>query len=99
MPKTKAVGVRELKNKLSGYLREVKSGTRILVTEHSEVVAELRSPHAESVAAHLNPQYAEWVEKGWIHPPLLKKRPLPAVKIRLKETTSAELLRQDREER
>ena len=40
----KAVGIRELKNKLSEYIRQVKAGEEILVTDRGEVVAELRSP-------------------------------------------------------
>jgi prevent-host-death family protein len=43
MSKVKTVGVKELKNKLSAYLREVRSGDRILVTDHATVIAELRS--------------------------------------------------------
>jgi antitoxin (DNA-binding transcriptional repressor) of toxin-antitoxin stability system len=39
-----AVGVRELKNRLSEYLRLVRSGEEILVTDRGEVVAELRQP-------------------------------------------------------
>ena len=40
----KAVGVRELKNRLSEYLRAVRGGERVLVTDRGEVVAELRAP-------------------------------------------------------
>jgi len=40
----KAVGVRELKNRLSEYLRLVRKGEKILVTDRGEVVAELRQP-------------------------------------------------------
>jgi prevent-host-death family protein len=35
------VGLRELKNKLSEYVREVRSGETVLVTDRGEVVAEL----------------------------------------------------------
>lgn len=38
------VGVRELKNRLSEYLRAVRRGERILVTDRGQVVAELRPP-------------------------------------------------------
>lgn len=38
------VGVRELKNKLSEYLRRVRLGERVLVTDRGEVVAELLPP-------------------------------------------------------
>jgi prevent-host-death family protein len=37
----KSVGLRELKNKLSEYVREVRSGETVLVTDRGEVVAEL----------------------------------------------------------
>jgi len=40
----KAVGVRELKAHLSRYLREVRDGEVILVTDRQRVVAELRAP-------------------------------------------------------
>jgi antitoxin (DNA-binding transcriptional repressor) of toxin-antitoxin stability system len=38
----RAVGVKELKARLSEYLRAVKAGEVILVTDRDEVVAELR---------------------------------------------------------
>lgn len=40
----KAVGVRDLKNRLSEYLRHVRLGESILVTDRGEVVAELLPP-------------------------------------------------------
>jgi antitoxin (DNA-binding transcriptional repressor) of toxin-antitoxin stability system len=42
----KAIGVRELKAHLSRYLRDVRAGEVILVTDRNEVVAELRAPGA-----------------------------------------------------
>jgi prevent-host-death family protein len=38
----KAVGIRELKAKLSEYIRLIKAGEDILVTDRGEVVAEIR---------------------------------------------------------
>jgi antitoxin (DNA-binding transcriptional repressor) of toxin-antitoxin stability system len=40
----KAIGVRELKARLSAFLREVQAGEIILVTDRGRVVAELRAP-------------------------------------------------------
>lgn len=40
----KSVGVRELKNKLSQYIRQAKSGEGVLVTDRGQVVAELTPP-------------------------------------------------------
>jgi antitoxin (DNA-binding transcriptional repressor) of toxin-antitoxin stability system len=46
----KAVGIRELKARLSQYVREVRRGEVILVTDRGEVVAELRQPGGEVLA-------------------------------------------------
>ena len=40
----KTVGVRELKNHLSEYLRRVRGGESVLVTDRGEVVAEFSPP-------------------------------------------------------
>ncbi len=40
----KTVGLRELKNRLSEYVRAVRSGEGVLVTDRGEVVAELVPP-------------------------------------------------------
>ena len=41
------VGVKELKARLSEYLRAVKRGETIIVTEHDRVIAELHAPRRE----------------------------------------------------
>lgn len=40
----KTVGVRELKNRLSEYIRQATSGQGVLVTDRGQVVAELTAP-------------------------------------------------------
>lgn len=40
----KSVGLRDLKKRLSEYVREVRSGEAVLVTDRGEVVAELIPP-------------------------------------------------------
>ena len=40
----RTVGIRELKNRLSEYLRMVRGGEDILITDRGEVIAELRQP-------------------------------------------------------
>src|SRR5579872_3850711 len=45
----RTVGIRELKNSLSEYLRRVRSGESVLVTDRGEIVAELTPPgHSSS---------------------------------------------------
>ncbi len=43
----RAVAIRELKNRLSAYLREVAAGEVVLVTDRGRVIAELRRPTSE----------------------------------------------------
>jgi len=43
----KTVGIRELKNRLSEYVREVRLGERVLVSDRGLIVAELREANAE----------------------------------------------------
>jgi antitoxin (DNA-binding transcriptional repressor) of toxin-antitoxin stability system len=45
------VGVRQLKDSLSRYLRLVAGGEMVLVTDRGRVVAELRRPGTETVQA------------------------------------------------
>jgi prevent-host-death family protein len=52
---TKTVGARELKIRLGRYLREVRDGRTIVITERGEPVAELRPiEHAAGDAARLD---------------------------------------------
>jgi antitoxin (DNA-binding transcriptional repressor) of toxin-antitoxin stability system len=50
----KAVGLRELKNRLSEYIRDVRRGETVLVTDRGEVVAEI-GPPGYSTTAELYP--------------------------------------------
>ncbi|MGQ0703999.1 MAG: type II toxin-antitoxin system Phd/YefM family antitoxin [Gemmatimonadales bacterium] len=59
----RAVGVRELKNRLSEYLRLVKQGEQVLVTEHGVVIAEIRQPSL-TAAEQPYPGLANLVRRG-----------------------------------
>jgi antitoxin (DNA-binding transcriptional repressor) of toxin-antitoxin stability system len=71
----KVVGIRELKARLSEYLRDVRRGEVILVTDRQRVVAELRPPGmslppaADDVAHRLG----ELAASGDVAPPRLRK--------------------------
>jgi antitoxin (DNA-binding transcriptional repressor) of toxin-antitoxin stability system len=58
----KTVGLRELKNHLSEYVRHVRKGHRVLITDRGEVVAELRPPEPE--AADIHPGLAALARRG-----------------------------------
>ena len=99
MGRVKKVGVKDLKNNLSAYLREVRRGTRILVTDRSDVTAELHEPGATYEAPESeNPILAEWVEKGIDTLPTAKKVPLPESPVKFKDGTALRLLDESRDE-
>lgn len=82
----KVVGIKELKNKLSEYLRLVKAGEVVLISDRGDVVAELRTPTPWKNPMIDNPRWAELVRKGVIAPakvppetPLDLKRDYPRV--------------------
>ena len=96
-----AVGIRELKNRLSHYLREVRAGKTVLVTDRGEVVAELRTPSPPAGPLASYPGLAELARRTLLEigaparaelyprlPPTAATRP-----------TAAELLDQERGER
>jgi len=59
----RAVGVRELKNRLSEYLRLVRNGEEVLVTDRGRVIAELRRPGAERATTPF-PRLLDYAHRG-----------------------------------
>ncbi len=43
-PQPQRVGVRELRGKLTGFLRQARQGTSFLIMSHDQVLAEIRPP-------------------------------------------------------
>ncbi|MBA3854048.1 MAG: prevent-host-death protein [Gemmatimonas sp.] len=64
----KVVGIKELKNKLSEYVKLAKAGEVVLVTDRGDVVAELRAPTPWKDPMMENPRFAEAVRQGLITP-------------------------------
>lgn len=60
----KTVGVRELKNRLSEYIRQVRSGESVLVTDRGEVVAELTPPGHRAVDDDVPPALLALAKRG-----------------------------------
>jgi prevent-host-death family protein len=57
------VGTRELKNKLSEYLRRVKAGETIIVTEHGRTIGQIvpvKETLEERILAMVSAGQAEW---------------------------------------
>ncbi len=93
------VGIRELKNHLSEYVRRVRTGEKIRITSHGEVVAELRPPEPDR-DEHTPPGLQELVRRGTArgivrNDPARYRTYEPA----LTHTTARELLDWDRGDR
>lgn len=92
------ISVRELKNRLSEYLRKVRAGQELVVTSRGKVVARVLAPRA---GRGKRPAEAEAVAllrgQPWIRPGKGKPR-LPRTVVRLKpgEKTLAQIVREQR---
>ena len=97
----RTAGIRELKARLSAYLREVQHGETVLVTERGRVVAELRPPgSADAAATPAERRYQALVERGWLRPAAEPKAdPWGALpRLKLPAGTAAALLAAERDE-
>ena len=93
------VGLRELKNRLSHYVRQVRAGHDIQVTDRGEVVAELLPPRGRT-GAEAQRGLADLARRGLVSlgarndPRLYRRMPR-----RLKPTELQRLLDEERGER
>jgi len=61
----KTVGIRNLKNSLSKYIKLAKSGEKILITDHGKIVAEIISTKGQSIKSDLLEKYlSEQAKEG-----------------------------------
>jgi len=93
-----STGIRELKNNLSRYVRQIEAGKRIAVTANGRVVAEL-GPPSGGAPARRGRGYDELVASGVVEPAVEPDSPLPAwPEIRTPSGTVAQLIDSDRGE-
>lgn len=93
-----STGIRELKNNLSHYVRQIEAGKRIAVTAHGRVVAELVPP-SRGASATGTSQYEKLVTAGIIEPAAEPAAMAPNwPDIQLPPGTAAELIDSDRDE-
>lgn len=96
----KAVGIRELKNRLSEYVRLVRAGEEFLVTDRGEVVAELRPPLRGDGSPEPYPGLARLARLGRVRLGTGNSPALyPALAGRAPEGAAARLLDEERGER
>lgn len=93
-----SVGIRNLKNHLSRYVRRVAAGERLAVTDRGRVVAELVPPSGPAVPGGRS-RYDELVAGGIVRPALDPGDPLADLPmLDLPAGTSAALIDEDRGE-
>lgn len=93
-----STGIRELKDKLSQYVRRIEAGERIAVTAHGRVVAEL-GPPARATHSGRRTRYDDLVAAGVVRPPVESGDPLADwPTLRLPPGTAADLIETDRGE-
>jgi antitoxin (DNA-binding transcriptional repressor) of toxin-antitoxin stability system len=92
----RAVGIKELKNRLSEYVRIAAAGERVLVTDRDRVVAELIAPQAGTPETVADAVLAEAVRAGWLRPAVLPSGEIPP---RAPVAPLAEILRELDEDR
>ncbi len=93
----KTVGLRELKNRLSRYIRDVRAGRAVVVTDRGQVVAELRPPSELPPGSKVDPALAQLANRGL----LILGAPntaevYPRLRPLLRSTTAQQLLDADR---
>ena len=94
------MGLRELKNRLSEYVRWVRAGETILVTDRGEVVAELRRPGQSPSDADIDPGLLELANQGLLRLGGTNAPDLyPAMPPALRTLSVTELLNAERGER
>ena len=88
-------GIRDLKNNLSRYVRQIEAGERIAVTAHGRIVAEL-VPHGRVTGAK---RYDTLIAAGVIVPAATPRRPLgPWPRLQAPAGTATEVIDADRGE-
>jgi len=97
----KTVGVRELKNRLSEYLRQVRAGEGVLVTDRGEVVAEISPPGRALLDGAAPPGLAALARRGLatLGAPANAKRYPALPRRRRRRHRAAQLLDEERGER
>jgi len=97
MVKSKTVNIKELKSNLRAYLKEVGSGTRVLVSDRSKIVAEINEPMIVNLRQAAHPKLAEWVNSGAVLLPTARKTSIGLSPVKMKRT-SPEILKQIRKD-
>jgi prevent-host-death family protein len=92
----RTVGVRELKNRLSEYLRIVRTGESVLITDRSEVIAEIVPPGGLASDGSLPPGLIGLVRRGVLTLGSGSAGTYPALTRSKRRYSAAQLLEEER---
>jgi prevent-host-death family protein len=94
----RTVGIRELKNSLSEYIRRIRAGETVLVTDRGEIVAELSSPGASKLDPAVPPGLMALARRGLatVGPPASSDLYMPLPRKRRGKLTATQLLDEER---
>ena len=93
----KAVGIRELKAHLSRYVKEVKDGDEILVSERGRIVARIVPVEPHSEETRFQNLLLKLSAEGQIIPPKIhKKKERPTRRKKVKGTPFSDAVLEDR---
>src|ERR1035437_586503 len=96
----KVVGIREFKDRLSEYVRMVRRGGDILLTERGGGGAQLRGAGAIGRPVHQDPGVADLIRRGLVsHIGTEKRQAYPLLGRVLRGKTAAQLLDEERGDR
>lgn len=91
----KTVGIRDLRNALSRYVRRAEAGERILVTDHGRVIAALAPATGEGPEPW--PGYRRMLAAGIVTPPTEHRPTFRGIKtLKLPRGTARRLIDEDR---
>ncbi len=98
METIKTVGIKTLKNQLSLYLREVKAGSIVLITERGNVIAELHKPTMNTPPLANGSIQTKWIQEGKLIAPKIRKKKCLLSPLKKNAGTAIKILDQERGE-
>ena len=98
MKRVITVDVKELKDRLSEYLGDVKAGAVVLVSERARLIAEIRQPTIAEQAQPADSPIHDWTREGTLILPRARKSRCPKSPVSLPAGTARQLLSRDRGE-
>jgi antitoxin (DNA-binding transcriptional repressor) of toxin-antitoxin stability system len=93
--KSKELGIKNLKNGLSSYLKEVREGTRILITDRGSIVAEMHQYYGSASDSNSS-ELKAMLSRGELNAPQKKKNKCKTSPVSINTMISEKLLSEDR---